>query len=267
LSGSVVAVTGANPFGMMFGQYWNIIDWMDISGQHPGNATRYASQRLGKALWDAVEAVQPDYAYDMHCNPFDYPLTLPVNIAGTTYAQDNETAKRALEMAKASGLTVLTSRKGARPRSPQPRGLGSNCMSRGIPCMTSEFGWGRYPHGKHVDIAVRVLLNVMKWAGMLEGELEKHTEVPVLPTPPKYVSMPTVMTERGGLMEPTIKAGDFVKEGTTIAKIYNPHGELVEAVPLPFDGSIYSYFGGTRHSVTWQVTTGTNIAWTFAKEG
>ena len=266
VSGAIVAVCGGNPFGMMFGKYWNPLDWQDISGKHPGNEKGYASDRMGKALWDAVEAVKPDYAYDMHCNPYDYPLTLPVNIAGTTWAMDNDTGKSSIEIAKASGLTVLTSRKGQKRRSTEPRGLGSNCMSRGIPCMTSEFGWGRHPHGKHVDIAERVLLNIFKHVGMIDGDLEKHTEVPVLPSPPKYVSMPTVQCNRGGLMEPTATCGEFVKEGTTIAKIYSPHGDLLEDVPLPFDGSLYSYFGG-RWAVTFAVTTGTNIAWTFAKEG
>jgi predicted deacylase len=49
-----------------------------------------------------------------------------------------------------------------------------------------------------------------------------------------------VWSEKGGIVEYTVKMGDRVKKGSTLAKIRNVFGEVVQEVKMPEDGYMVS---------------------------
>jgi predicted deacylase len=266
LSGAIVAIPGANPMGYMLGTSWNPLDWQDPSPNVPGNPKGFASARTGAIIWEAVEKVKPDFAMDSHCNPFTYPLTLSTIMASERYAMDNETAKKIVSMGESAGLTLIRSHQPPGDL-PPPRGFSNNCKVRGIPCLGSEFGWGFFPHGPEVEAAAKAFTNILKHLNMVKGEPEKITEVPVKMPPPTFLHGHPMIAQcdRGGYMEPTQKAGDVLEEGTKIANIYTPVGDLVEEIKMPYKGGVYSYHTGRWH---WgfALHSGSRVAWLFGVE-
>jgi len=82
--------------------------------------------------------------------------------------------------------------------------------------ITTELGGGGTARAATVRIAKRGVRNVLRHAGILEGEIEQ--------APTRWLDMPTAdcfaFAETGGLIEPTIDLGEPVNEGDVLARIH-----------------------------------------------
>ncbi len=86
-----------------------------------------------------------------------------------------------------------------------------------IPSFTVELGMYLEVDQNIVDAAVVGVNNVMKSLGMIDGQIEKITEVPVIAANKyvRYVSHPRANVP--AIIDLQVKAGDFVKTGDVIA--------------------------------------------------
>ena len=63
-------------------------------------------------------------------------------------------------------------------------------------------------------------------------------------------------SEQGGILHFTKDPGEFIKGGETVAKTYNPYGEVVGEITFPHDGYIRAW--AAAHQA---VNTGSSIAY------
>jgi predicted deacylase len=145
------------------------------------------------------------------------------------HESDDELGRKSLEIAKAFGWEILW-RNGSYPGT-----LHGVAEERGIVCIAPEFGGtDRMPHlrAERTDRLITGATNVMKYLGMLEGELKLPERWTVVE------GESHVVANHGGLLiyEPGFELGKGVVSGQKIARIVDLYGNEVEAVEAPYDG-------------------------------
>ena len=105
------------------------------------------------------------------------------------------------------------------------------------------------------DLGTKAVLNVMKLWDMIEGKNEKQPEEYVW-GPGWVKNAGRLKVNRGGILHFTKDPGEFIKGGETVAKTYNPYGEVVGEITFPHDGYIRAW--AAAHQA---VNTGSSIAY------
>lgn len=118
-----------------------------------------------------------------------------------------------------------------------------------IPALTMELGTGHMPDPKIVTACLTGLKNVLRWAGMLEGELEPITGI-------KVVDLGYACRRRGTprlsvpcIVRHLVDAGDIVKKGDPIAELCDIWGRPVgeKVLHSEYDGWIMGRLHGIVH--------------------
>jgi hypothetical protein len=118
-----------------------------------------------------------------------------------------------------------------------------------IPALTMELGTGHMPDPKIVAASLAGLRNVLRWAGMLEGEPEPITGI-------KVVDLGYGCRRRGTprltvpcIVRHLVDAGDIVKKGDPIAELCDVWGRPVGEKTLrsEYDGWIMGRLHGIVH--------------------
>jgi predicted deacylase len=101
---------------------------------------------------------------------------------------------------------------------------GSVINSLRKPAFTVELGANSYLVPEIVAGSVKGTLNVLKWAGMLDGPIEKIIEFEA-PQPAERVRrLEHPLAPQSGVVRLLVNPGDFVTKGQAIAKITDIHG-------------------------------------------
>jgi len=247
LRGLVVAIPIGNPLGFQFGDRASPQDL--ISGPRygaPGSIEGSITERIGATVWERVTSGM-DFRVDIHGN---YP---PCTAFCLCSLHDPRIKDQNIKMAEVTGLTIVYS-----PPRGTLEGMGGaiDLSYQPPPSVTLELIDARRVTEISTDLGTRAILNVMKLRGMIEGEIEKQ--------PKKYVwgngkveNGGTLRASRGGIIHFTRIPGEILKEGDSVAKIYNPYGDVIEDIKFPFNGYIRAY------TYTWHqaVNTGDTIAY------
>jgi predicted deacylase len=110
----------------------------------------------------------------------------------------------------------------------------------GVPGLTVELGTGHMPDPAITLAAVAGTRNIMRWAGMLDGEMEPIQGIPVIDPgfPTRRCSTPRA--EQACIVLHLVKPGDLVQRGDAVAEIRDvwgrPLGEGV--IRSAFDGFV-----------------------------
>jgi len=251
LSGTLVGVPGANPFGIIDGKLPTRYDNKDLAVAFSNpDKTGSITNRVASIVWEAINTA--DYVMDMHANPFP---SIPFVLTNLSACKDNKTKQKLGKIAKAFGVTIIN----------WNRPVGSMkdlCSSRGVPAMTPEMAGNIYYWDDIASVGFKGITNVMKVIDMLEGEVEKQNNVTVVDAEMgelEYVGR--VCCNQGGLMRILVKPGQKIQKGETIIEIYNLLGEVVEEVKIPCTGYCWSFTGGQNFSAA--VNEGTPLTYVF----
>lgn len=138
-------------------------------------------------------------------------------------------------------------------------------MANGIAAITPEFAAStglsmNKDEEVTIQVAVRGVLNVMKYLGMITGKIEEQRGIQVLQG--NFQSKGMTKANRGGIVHRLVKPGVKLKKGTPIARVYNTYGDIVETIEMPLDGYVW---GWTLHREFLTVQTGSNISFCFAE--
>jgi uncharacterized protein len=264
LKGSIVAFPVANPFAQQFSAYTSPHDGINMSRTYPGSKDGTVTQRFANFIWEEA-ALKSDFVIDQHENAKEA-LYFTI-VAGT---KDSEAEKKASETARAFGATVI--HHGSSGNMPAVYGsaggesLGTAAMAAGIPAFTPEYETTtdimfNEQHDLGIRVALKGLTNVLKKLGMLSGEIEKQSEIPVLSG--DYVSWGMNVCTRGGLTRRLVHPGVKLSKGTPISDTYDPFGNLVERIEMPIDGYVWGWNVGVPPWWNWSVASGDPIAFIF----
>lgn len=192
--------------------------WTSFPGDAAGNLT----ERLSHLLFSLIR--QCDAAIDIH-TPTRGGRYVPITILPHPSLPAFSRAD-ALGRAFGSGYIMATDQ-GMYVRD------GILCVEAtraGVPCFTFEVGEGGRVEEEATATGVRSVLNAMRHLGMLETRLEP---------PPRTIRMRAFLglrASRGGLLTTDVELGAHVRPGTTLARIHNVYGDLLETITAPCGG-------------------------------
>lgn len=263
LRGTIYCLPLAHPFTVEFGgtiesagQRVSPADNLDINQTWPGmKKNGWLTQQIAHVLWnEVVKKVQ--YVLDFHdgtgsCDevPVTFAHLFPdrppyvsgggadgIGEDGTDYNLSAEHVQRinreVLGMAKAWGSEVIWKR----PHMLNPKMLLGACSIAGIVPLYVETGGGGVID-ENVDKSVVCTMNIIKYLGMVDGDLVM---------PKRQVMVSNYMVYRsleGGfyLKDPAATVGAMVTKGQLLGTVIDPvTSEVVEECRSPFNGQLIS---------------------------
>jgi uncharacterized protein len=261
LRGAIVAVPIANPLAHQaacrvapqYATREGIPYGGDLHKVWPGDPAGSLTQRIASTLWKAV-VDRCDFAMDYHAVSIPgFPFAFMYR-GGKTEAVGTPQWERSLQMARAFGLTIVTT-------APNPLPLAGACLDVGKPALMIELPAPRMLEEGMVAAALRGTCNVLVELGMLDGEVVPQRDLLVIDGERR--ALPSLRANRGGIIHFEAECGMLLRAGTRIARIVNPFGDEVEVVRMPSDGYVMTY-----PALSWvgnqAVATGDYVADIFA---
>lgn len=278
LRGTVVAIPSLNPAGLRIGKREPYLEPGDPNRTFPGyrrpteepskaereakNPTIY--EEAMARLFDVIKDTA-DFLIDLHC--YDLQATSFTIRDRVLYRNDAERGateelyRRTDEMCKAFGLPVVNESTAARyvDAKLHRSTSGAALNEARIPSFTVELGLIGGVDPNALTAAKTGIFNSLKWAGLLPGEIEPITTVPLPYLPFNTMRENTPRAHRSGILRYHVRPGDVVREGQVVATLTDIHGRV-----LP-DGDIRAEHDGwvislTRGAMCYQGQSVTNMA-------
>ena len=274
MSGAYIGVPMSTPTAFQHGWRFNILDFGTIG--FPGNPKGTITERMGNAIFDHV--YEPaDIYLDWHSN------FIPcLAWCSATATSDEEVNKLADKIAKSTGITYIGGPGVSEfPPKARPGALGASELPPKVRVGFEAEGSNTLER-RNMRAVRKALLNAVKTAGLIEGELENMDGDCVKVDRPKGYGfmgyLPPELGYRGNLIRAN-RGGIVVKEaedasmgrkiekGTVIARIFNLYGEEVETITAPCDGYIWGWPLRTVYGLqTPAVYTGAEICYWFVEK-
>jgi predicted deacylase len=254
VEGSVVAVPVANPLAFQVKGYLNPQDGVyklqsDILRAVPGDPKRSQSQRIGAKLWNLIK--ESDYYINFHC--IEGPSVPYIIMRGPK----GPTLDKSFKMAEAFGvpITIFDPTTESIPGSFLVHPTAVNlAVSSGIPAFVVELPFPSiFMDADAVKMGTRGLLNVMKFIGMIHGEIERQD---MKFTFPGRLHTQMLTADHGGIVHPVCPLGAKLAKGDPLVRILNVFGDEVDVVRSPRD----SYAMSFCLFINQVVGTGDNVA-------
>jgi predicted deacylase len=245
IRGLLVGIPISNPLGFQAGNRVAPHDSVYPILNRPGDIAGSITQRIGAAVWEHVTS-KMDWRIDIHGN------SEPCTAFCLCGLHDSRIREKNDMMAKATGLTIVYS-----PPTGTLEGMGGELAKdyKPIPSVSLELIAAGQITSISKELGTRAVYNVMITQNMIDGEIE--------PQPKEYVwgngrvqNAGRLKVNRGGILHFKKAPGVLIKQGETVAKIYNPYGDLLEEIKFPFNGYIRAW--AASHSA---VNTGSSIAY------
>ena len=230
IKGTITIMPVLNPDGLNFGVRGIPEADVDLNRLYPGKADGYISERITAKIWEVAK--KHDAIIDLHTMGPSIPMILIDRLSGDLKAKMDR-------LAEATGLTVLEE---LPPEEYALQNLGASlggvACTVNIPNITIELGGGKMIDWDSVEAGYLAMTNVLVYLGVVNGTPQRITSSVVIRE--TGYCRDDVWSEKGGLVEYTVKIGDRVKKGSTLAKIRNVFGEVVQEVKMPEDGYMVS---------------------------
>ena len=231
LRGKIIFVTVQNPVAFQHKHHFIPGDIYDAPQENPfaafpGSPTGQLAERIAHAILDIVSL--SDYAVDLHTDKPGYDF-----IDHTfCFFSSNPTADKARELAKIFGTTLVTDAQSGLWVTDNMFHEAAN--KRGIPTFGAELGEGGFIQSDSVEVGYRGMLNVLRYVGMMEGEITK--------TPNQIIvdKIIPVRASEGGMLKHSVELGAWVEKGQEIAKVYDLHLREIERIKSPATGMVHS---------------------------
>jgi hypothetical protein len=149
-------------------------------------------------------------------------------------------AQKQLEMLQAYGHTIITEMPAETivdedlHRSTSAAVL----LLKRVPAITVELGTGHMPDPHIITAAAAGTRNILRWAGMLDGEMEAINHIQVVDPGYAVRRIPAPRMKEAGIAIQLLQPGEFVKPGDPVADVRDIWGR-----PLG-DGMLYSDYEG-----------------------
>lgn len=201
---------------------------MNMGEVFPGRLDGCMTEKLAYVLFKEIKKVAAAVV-DFHC--WGYGQDSKPYTVIKKYA-DEKISRQIFEIAKAFGspmICTLDMTKKLDEPSPVDRQMDVFCAQAGIPSFMAETGHSEWVEQEYIDFAAQGAMNVMKYYGVLEGEITPNENPIILES--RYV----IRCKKDGLAVAQVKPHQFVKAGETLSLIYNAYGDVVEEVKAEFD--------------------------------
>jgi predicted deacylase len=238
LRGKVHLYPSLNPRGLDEGTRRMPGDTLDPNRAFPGAARGSAAERHAWRIWSDLTARRPDLYIDLHT---DAGGAMPYAIVDRVVRGrgGRGLARRCVELATASGLTVLREYPADRYRRFElDRSLpGALVNELAIPSVTLEVGPRRRIDPTAVKLATRGVLGIMSKMQMVGTSAPRHETVR---DDRIWRRESGPRTTRTGVLIPMVQPADEYRRGAALAQVRGLAGELREVLRAPCDGFVVS---------------------------
>jgi len=228
LHGAIICAMPLNPYGFRSQHHTIPQDGGNVNAQFPGDPQGTLSERTAYTIWTQGIPLC-DYVIDFHANEPD-----GMEFMCATPCANKDVQARTVEMAEAFGFPLAQIR---RDEWAYDRSLVAWAQDAGKPAILPEPLCQGALAEASVDASVRGVLNVMKWIGMIDGQIEPQTEIRVRGGHFRFVN---VRTRKSGLAEYSVNGGDWVEEDQPISVVRDPWGNELDRVLCPTCGYVRS---------------------------
>lgn len=232
LKGSLIIVPVANPLAFRSKQSYTPIELENMNRVFPGRPDGRLSERMAYAIWSNCIKDKADYVIDLHTG-----VRTMLTFIFVEYGED-EVIRRSGELARVFGTEYIV--KEVRDEYWKRIRFGGKlrnvCNEHGIPSITPELDGRRCLNEEAVQTGVRGVLNVMKYLGMIKGNIELPPKQYILKWSP---GEPKITSSLGGIFISKVKPGQIVKEDQVLGFIYSVKTlEVVEEIKAHKSGII-----------------------------
>jgi predicted deacylase len=228
LRGAIICAMPLNPYGFRLQRHIVPQDGGNVNAKFPGDPQGTLSERVAHVIWTQGVALC-DYVVDFHANEPG-----GIEFMCATPCADKDIQRRTVEMAEAFGFPLVQIR---RDEWAYDRSLIAWAQDAGKPAILPEPLCQGVLSEASIDTSVRGVLNVMKYTGMIYGQIEPQTDIKVKGGHFRFVN---VRTRKSGLAEYLVDGGDWMEEGQTIAVVRDPWGNELDRVLCPKCGYVRS---------------------------
>lgn len=227
LSGVFVALPICNPWAFAAGSRTTPaqLDGVNLARTFPGDPAGTPTQRLAAALLAFVLRLRAALFLDLHSGGVRYRF-LPA-VAYRRGLGDPQRSRAAVRAFGVRNLWVGRDHAGT---------FNSETARRGIATVGNEMSGAGGCLDEDVAADRDGVLNLMRWLGMV-----RDRAAPEVPGP--FWETTEVPAPAGGYAQMRISVGDAVSEGSPIATVRSPFGEIVGEARAPFGGAVWV----TRH--------------------
>jgi predicted deacylase len=230
LKGTFIGVPVMNMSAFEAENRMSALDQFNLGALFPGEPDGSISSRIAYAFWTQI-ARRADCLIDLHGQDHFWQPTSSV-VLGKPQPEGNVPPaiyRKTLEIAKTFGVRHVW-------RTDHPRNIAEALINeKAIPAIRAEFGGvvDFRAIGKYVELGVQGLANVMKWMGMMEGNI----------VAPDYktciLDQDVVFSSLGGLWATNAEVGNKIEAQELVGTISDPFtADVLEEIRAPFSGTI-----------------------------
>ena len=228
LSGSVVAVIGANSTGLLANSRYFQLQHdsgggVDFNRIWPGKADGNAAEQQVYRLFNGIWLGNIDAAIDLH--------TQSTGTAYPLYIYADYRVAGAKELAERIPADIIKIDPG------EPGAAEQAFNEAGIPSITLEIGAAKSYQPELIARALAGISNIMKHYGMLPGKAGRDAK-----RQGTFIGNETrsIRAQQGGFSEVLVALNQDVKSGQLLAVQRNGFGDIVARYTAPFDGRVAS---------------------------
>jgi len=261
LKGSIIAFPISNPLGMQWGEYVSPHDSVNMYVAYPGSKNGSITSRLANFIWENASK-SANLVMDVHEN-----VKPCLHFSFVGYCKDKNVENKALEAAKAFGLTIIRPKGDLALAGMKPGDVEyvDALLANSVPAFTPELEASTdLTMGEEwtsVRVGVRGIMNVLKQLEMIQGTPEPQSEVKVFPGNFTFYGMS--VANRGGIVNRLVDVGVKLKKDTPIATVLNPYGEVIETLKMPIAGYLWGWNIGSPPNFNWSVQSGDSVAFIY----
>lgn len=199
----------------------NPLDWKNLARTFPGRPDGTVTERIAHTVCTEI-LPKVDIAIDFHSGGTRGTSHWITGYAGV----EGDLGKKSLEIARLFPLTTLW-------RIPPWSKFASCCIEKGVTvCVVETTGQGR-ADDEDVVALVSGIWNVLRYLGMVEGEIEP------VPGQRKCIDSETYLyASNTGILRAKVKTGQLIKKGDLLGLVQDFYGKVKEEVRSPLDGIV-----------------------------
>lgn len=231
--GAIYAFPMLNPIGFENASRYIAPSQEDLNRSFPGNPGGSLGERIADRIFSSILEKKPALVVDLHN---DWIKSIPhAFLDHMPDIKNTDAYKKSKEFLKKSGLILILDNANIDGT------LSYSLIKRGVPAITVEIGEPYVINESNVDCGVRVIINILKYLGMIAPEGEFYTYPRTEELREKSFHYAYESSSSSGIIRFLAKPGDMVRQGQPVARIYNAFGKFEASINVLYNGIVLSH--------------------------
>lgn len=234
LKGALYAFPLMNPIGFESASRNITMSREDLNRSFPGDPHGSLAERIAEKVFTMIEQTRPSLVLDLHN---DWMKSIPYALLDMHPGAEHEAAyETAKAIASESGFPIVHETEAA------TTSFSYSLLKQDIPALTFELGESYVVNETNVEYGVRSILGILSHLEMTDPIAEPFAlDVPdsvrgrILRLSDKPVS------STSGIIRFIARAGDIVRKGQPVARIFNTFGKLQDTILALDDGIVLGH--------------------------